>query len=82
MSDGAEKDREYKINGQIYPRIPWGSEKRGDKDPAECEGPCPDCGAMKGRLHMRGCDVEECPVCGKQAIACDCDYDRFYGWDT
>jgi hypothetical protein len=33
---------------------------------------CRDCGTPSGGLHHPGCDVEDCPNCGMQAIACDC----------
>jgi hypothetical protein len=33
---------------------------------------CHDCGAKPGELHQLGCDVERCPLCGDQAIGCDC----------
>ncbi len=31
---------------------------------------CHDCPAEPGELHEPGCDVEQCPVCGFQAISC------------
>lgn len=34
---------------------------------------CGACGAAPGQMHRPGCDVERCPLCGWQAIACWCD---------
>lgn len=51
------------------PRIRYGDESwnwRADKKP------CHDCFAIKGEFHVPGCDVEECPVCHRQAFGCDC----------
>lgn len=33
---------------------------------------CPECFVAEGELHKDGCAVEECPVCGGQAIECYC----------
>ena len=33
---------------------------------------CPECGTVKGMRHHKGCDLEECPKCGGQMIACGC----------
>lgn len=37
---------------------------------------CHDCGANPGEYHEMGCDVERCPDCGSQMIACNCDDPR------
>ena len=35
---------------------------------------CPDCGVAEGQIHHYGCNVERCPFCGRQLIACECVY--------
>ncbi len=35
---------------------------------------CHDCGVEPGQVHVHGCDVERCPVCGYQLIGCACIY--------
>ena len=62
----------YRIAGTEYARVPYGSEQS-DWD---AEQPCHDCRVFKGELHVVSCDVEECPACGGQVLACDCDFDE------
>jgi hypothetical protein len=52
------------------PRIRYGDEP---DDWGADHQPCHDCGAIKGEYHAEGCDVERCPVCGGQAMCCDCE---------
>lgn len=49
-------------------RVRYGDEVDWHADAA----PCHDCGAIKGELHVDGCDVEQCPACGGQAFGCEC----------
>jgi hypothetical protein len=53
--------------GEMVERIPCGF---GERDLGF--GQCGDCGVEDGQYHHRGCDQEECPVCGSQAISCGC----------
>jgi hypothetical protein len=62
----AQRDPQYRIAGKIYDRIPWGRETHLPELPQRA---CPDCGTAVGQLHLRACDIEQCPVCGQQAIA-------------
>lgn len=56
--------RQYEISGATYERVPF----------TQFEGTnsCNDCGIAYGNLHHPRCDLEECPRCHEQAIACDC----------
>jgi hypothetical protein len=50
-------------------RVRYGDES---SDWHAADSPCHDCGAIKGEYHVPGCDVEECPICGRQALGCEC----------
>lgn len=60
------------IGGIERQRIRYGDEV---DDWGADQGPCGDCGVVKGQLHVPGCDIECCPVCGQQAISCDCEHE-------
>lgn len=36
---------------------------------------CGDCDALPNTLHVPGCDMERCPLCGGQIISCSCIYE-------
>jgi hypothetical protein len=36
---------------------------------------CHDCGVRPGGYHHLGCDMLDCPACGRQLISCGCWHD-------
>ncbi len=54
------------IDGKEYQRIPYANPHH--PDPHYCH----DCNTPLGQLHHLGCDMERCPKCGGQLIACGC----------
>lgn len=61
---------QVELGGKLVDRVRYGDE---EDDWGADRAPCHDCGVVKGELHIFGCDVERCPLCGSQLIFCDCD---------
>jgi hypothetical protein len=69
--EAAQEIGHYTIGGVGYDRIPYGRE-----DGGPFTTPCHDCGVLPGQFHVEViCDMEECPRCHGQVIACECPYD-------
>lgn len=60
----AQRETHVCIGAKLYARVPY---------PHDAYGRCPDCITRPGKLHVISCDQERCPVCGGQAISCECD---------
>lgn len=63
----AQRTASYRIEGRKHIRLRFGSEKPREVNP---RGVCGDCGVFEGQFHQPGCDVEQCPLCHRQALSC------------
>lgn len=60
----------FEIDERQYERVKYGEEKRsGSAREPFCQG----CGTPTGGYHHPGCPVEECPLCKKIVLECECD---------
>lgn len=64
MMDGVSCNSTRYSDMPDHDRIPW--------RPDDEHRRCPDCWCPAGGFHHPGCDTEQCPVCGDQAISCEC----------
>lgn len=67
----AQQIESYRLEGRDIPRVRYGKEQ---SDWHADTVPCHDCAVIAGEFHVPGCDVEECPICHGQLIACDCPF--------
>ncbi len=58
------------LQGRAYAPIPYGEEHRSRGGYQWYR--CSDCGVARGGFHHPACDIEECPRCHQQLIACGC----------
>lgn len=68
--ESAQQETQAEIGGTVYERVRYGDE---EQDWGAGERPCHDCAVIKGQFHVFGCDCEQCPACGGQAISCPCN---------
>ncbi len=87
--DDAQKQKVFKIDGRDYPRIACGYEEgeygnfvldTSFDEHESNDAVCVDCGAPSGFLHILGCECEQCPRCGEQALGCPCKYAGSEAW--
>ena len=67
----------FRIEDKFYDRIKAGDKL--DMLPEMEEGrACHDCNVKRNQYHHFGCDMESCPRCHGQLIACGCDITYWY----
>ena len=59
--------------GTPVPLVPYGAER----GPYPYRRPrCGDCNVVQGGFHHPGCDLQQCPRCRRQMLACGCLFDE------
>jgi hypothetical protein len=58
------------IHDEPFECVRWGTEHAQRRWKPTYD--CPDCATPLGGVHHHGCDQEECPKCGGQAVWCSC----------
>jgi hypothetical protein len=58
--------------GHRFHMVPFGDEPNGRTSGDQCG----DCGVNRGGWHHPGCDLQQCPACGRQLISCGCWFDE------
>ncbi|MGX4804359.1 toll/interleukin-1 receptor domain-containing protein [Bradyrhizobium guangdongense] len=66
---------EFALVTRAFARIRHGEEKYWGRKKLRAQHVCHDCAALPGQFHVSGCDMEECPLCNGQAIACGCAHE-------
>jgi hypothetical protein len=61
--------------GTAYPLPRYGAESRFGRRTRPFSR-CGDCGVILGQFHHPGCDIAECPGCGRELLSCGCCYDE------
>ena len=65
------------VNGEEF-RLARHGRARARRAAARTGGgaPCGDCGVAASGLHHLGCDLQDCPRCGRQLLSCGCRFDE------
>ena len=60
------------LGGRTFQRVPLGGESTDWWMGRQPDEECHDCSVRTGQRHHVGCDMEQCPRCGNQALTCEC----------
>ena len=71
-ADGCTPAMYEYADGEAHLPIRYGQERRHQGPNGMPPERCDDCRARLGHYHHPGCDMEDCPRCGRQAITCGC----------